>query len=72
MSLKPLIVIDNRKSSTTSIADVVLPTALTGIETEGLAYRLDHIPIELKKIVNPPSNIHSDDELLAQIIDKLN
>ena len=72
LSSKPLIVIDNRKSSTTSIADVVLPTALTGIETEGLAYRLDHVPIELKKIVNPPSTIPSDYELLAQIIEKLN
>jgi len=69
---KPLILIDNRKSGTSQFADVVLPTAITGIECDGLAYRLDQVPIELKKIINPPSNVPSDEELLDQIIEKLN
>ena len=69
---KPLIIIDNKKSATSQVADIVLPTAITGIEAGGLAYRLDQVPIELKKIVNPPSKIPSDDELLKQIIEKLN
>ncbi|MFX1260176.1 MAG: formylmethanofuran dehydrogenase subunit B, partial [Promethearchaeota archaeon] len=72
LASKPLIVIDNRNSATTYIADVVLPTAITGIECEGLAYRLDHIPIQLRKIINPPSGIVSDENLLNQIIEKLN
>ena len=69
---KPIILIDNRKSGTSQFADVVLPTALTGIECGGLAYRLDQVPIELKKIVNPPNNVPSDEELLDQIIEKIN
>lgn len=68
---KPLIVIDNHKSATYEIADVVLPTAITGIEVGGLAYRLDYIPIELQKILEPPSGILSDEELLEKIIKKL-
>ena len=71
LSLKPMIVLDNRNSSTTSFADLLLPTAITGIEAEGLAYRLDQVPIELNKIINPPSNVPSDQELLSQIIEKV-
>ncbi|MHA1150146.1 MAG: formylmethanofuran dehydrogenase subunit B [Promethearchaeota archaeon] len=69
LASKPMIAIDNRKSATTSLADVVIPSAITGIETDGLAYRLDHVPIELKKILNPPSNVLSDEELLQKIIE---
>jgi len=68
---KPLILIDNHNSATSYIADIVLPTALTGIESEGLSYRLDHIPIELKKVINPPSKIPTDEDLLNQILIKL-
>ena len=63
---------DNKRSATTYIADIVLPSAITGIEVPGTAYRLDQVPIELKTIIDPPSNIPSDEELLTKIIDKLN
>ena len=72
LASKPIIAIDNRKSATTLIADVVLPTAITGIETGGTVYRLDHVPIELKSILKPPNNLPSDEELLVQILNKLN
>ena len=64
---KPLILIDNHSTATSHIAEVVLPTAITGIESSGLTYRLDQIPIELSKIVNPPNNLPSDEELLNQL-----
>jgi len=72
LAKKPLILIDNHNSATTRVADVVLPTAITGIESNGLAYRIDQVPVELKKILNPPKNIPSDEELLNQLIKKLN
>ncbi|MFW9894886.1 MAG: formylmethanofuran dehydrogenase subunit B [Candidatus Thorarchaeota archaeon] len=65
---KPLILIDNKKSATYSIADVILPSAITGIECGGLAYRLDLVPIELNKVVNPPTNIETDEEILEKLI----
>ncbi len=71
LASKPIIVLDNRTSGVTSLADVVLPSAITGIESKGLVYRLDHVPLELKKILNPPSNILSDEELLQKIIETL-
>jgi len=68
LASKPIIVIDNRKSATSTIANVVLPSAITGIECTGLVYRLDHVPLELKKIINPPSNVISDKDLLEKIL----
>jgi formylmethanofuran dehydrogenase subunit B len=72
LAKKPLILIDNHKTATADIANIVLPTAITGIECEGLAVRLDQIPIQLEKIINPPSNVPSDEDLLNKIILKLN
>ncbi|GAH22603.1 unnamed protein product, partial [marine sediment metagenome] len=43
----------------------------TGIESGGLAYRLDQVPIELNKIINPPNNLPSDEELLNQLYELL-
>lgn len=71
MALKPIICIDNRKSATSDIADVILPSAITGIECDGLVYRFDHVPIQLKKVLNPPSGVPTDEEVLNQIIQKL-
>ncbi|MBY9006952.1 MAG: formylmethanofuran dehydrogenase subunit B [Candidatus Lokiarchaeota archaeon] len=71
LSSKPMILIDNKKSGTYLIADLILPTAITGIECEGLAFRLDHVPIKLKKIIDPPNNILSDAKLLENILMKL-
>lgn len=67
----PIIVIDNKKSATSDVADLFLPSAITGIESGGLAYRLDHVPIELQKIINPPNNIPSDEEILNELLQRL-
>jgi formylmethanofuran dehydrogenase subunit B len=65
---KPLILIDNKGSATSKIANLILPSTITGIESAGLAYRLDHVPIELNKIINPPNNVFSDELILDKII----
>ena len=72
LASKPLILIDNKKSATMEVADVFLPSSLTGIECDGLAYRFDHVPIQLKKILNPPNGVLSDEEILNNIIKKIN
>ncbi len=71
LAKKPLILIDNHNSATSQIAEVVFPTTITGIESGGLVYRLDQVPIELHKIINPPNNIPSDEELLNQLYELL-
>lgn len=64
----PLIVIDPHTTPTSLMADVVFPSAFVGIEAEGTAYRMDHVPLPLKKIVEPPSNCLPDVEILQRIL----
>ena len=64
----PLIVIDPIETPTSLMADVVLPSTFVGIETEGTAYRMDHVPLPLKKVVDPPGHRFSDEEILHRII----
>jgi formylmethanofuran dehydrogenase subunit B len=64
----PLIVIDPHMNVTSLMGDIVFPSAIVGIEKEGTAYRMDHVPLPLKKIVEPPEGVLSDEELLKKIL----
>jgi formylmethanofuran dehydrogenase subunit B len=48
-----------------------LPPAFVGIETEGTAYRMDQVPLPLKKVVEPPEGFLSDKEILQRILQKV-
>ena len=65
----PLIAIDPKESETTKVATVVIPTAQAGIAAGGMAYRMDHIPLVMKKVVDSP--YPSDREVLERIIAKV-
>jgi formylmethanofuran dehydrogenase subunit B len=71
LTSKPMILLDSKETASTNIANVVLPTALTGIECGGTAFRLDYIPITLKKLIEPKNGILSDEEVLDKLIKKL-
>jgi len=64
----PLVVIDPETTATSLVADVVLPSAISGIEVEGTAYRMDRVPLPLKKVVQAPKAILSDEEILRKIL----
>jgi len=64
---KPLIVIDPHMSLTALMADVFIPSAFVGIEAEGTTYRMDHVPLPLKKLVEPPGGCLPDEEILRRI-----
>ncbi len=64
----PIIAIDPVVSPTTMMADVVFPSAFAGIETEGTAYRMDRVPLPLKKVVSPPRSCLSDRDILLRIL----
>jgi formylmethanofuran dehydrogenase subunit B len=64
----PLIVIDPHMNPTAMLGDIVFPSAFVGIEVEGTAYRMDNVPLPLKKVVEPPEGILSDEELLKKIL----
>lgn len=65
----PTIVIDPKVSLTSKIANVCIPVATAGIEAEGTAYRMDGVPLRLKKVADSPWL--SDAEVLSQLIEKV-
>ena len=67
----PLIVIDPHMNATALLGDIVFPTAIVGIEKAGTAYRMDHVPLPLKKVVEPPEGILSDEEILSRILEEV-
>jgi formylmethanofuran dehydrogenase subunit B len=64
----PLIVINPDMNGTARLGDVVFPTQWCGIEVAGTAYRMDTVPITVKKLVDPPPGIPSDEEILTRIL----
>ncbi len=51
LSKIPVIQIDPYANPTTEFADVVIPAAISGIEAEGTVYRMDNIPLRLRKMI---------------------
>ncbi|EHP85691.1 formylmethanofuran dehydrogenase subunit B [Methanotorris formicicus] len=67
----PLIAIEPHRTPTTELANIILPPAIAGVECEGTAYRMDGIPIELKRVIEPPEDVLPDREILKRIISKV-
>jgi len=61
----PIILIDPFWTRTTNKCDVVFPTAITGVEAEGIAYRMDGLPLRLKKVLE--TDYPSDEAILEEI-----
>ena len=69
MMKHPLITINPDMNAISRLGDVVFPTQWCGIEYEGTAYRMDHVPIMLRKVVEPPPGVLNDEQLLKRILD---
>ncbi len=65
----PVIQIDPHPNLTTKIADVVIPTAIVGIEAEGTIYRMDGVPLRVKKIKD--TNYPTDVEIMEKLLEKI-
>lgn len=63
----PIISIDPFETPTTQFASVAIPTAITGVETEEIAYRMDGLPLKLEKIVD--CKYPSDRAILERILE---
>ncbi len=62
----PTIALDTHETETTRIARVAFTTCTTGIHAEGTVYRMDNIPIRLRKVL--PSPYPSDEDLLSRLL----
>ncbi len=65
----PVIQIDPYENPTTLLAEVVIPSAIAGIEVEGTAYRMDGMALRMRKLVD--SSYPSDEEILAGILESV-
>lgn len=64
----PVVQIDPYENPTTLMADVVIPSAIAGVEAEGTAYRMDGLALRMKKLVSSP--YPSDEEILKGILER--
>ncbi len=62
----PTVALDTHESETTRIARVAFFTATAGIHAEGTVYRMDNIPIRLRRVMASPHP--SDEEVLDRLL----
>jgi len=67
----PVISVECHPTPTTELAHLILPASMVGIESEGTAYRMDHIPIHLRKVRDAPDECLPDTEILKRILEKI-
>jgi len=65
----PVIQIDPFENPTTLLAEVVIPSAIAGVEVDGTAYRMDGMALRMRKLVD--SEFHSDEEILQGILESV-
>jgi formylmethanofuran dehydrogenase subunit B len=63
----PTIVLDHGPSVVAAKARVLFPTAAYGVDAEGTAYRMDNVPIPLKRVIS--TDRVTDEEILDRIIE---
>ena len=72
MAKIPVISVDIAPCPTTTLSDVVLPGVIAGMEAEGTFYRMDHVPMRVKKFTEPPFDFTaSDADTLKQLFEKI-
>ncbi|RMF89439.1 MAG: formylmethanofuran dehydrogenase subunit B [Methanobacteriota archaeon] len=67
----PTATLEPHETPTTYLSDVVIPTAIAGIEVEGTAYRMDAVPLQVRRFMDPPEGVYPDREILKMILDKV-
>lgn len=65
----PLISIEPHHTPTSVNADIILPPAIAGIECEGTAYRMDSVPLRLRKVKEAPGECLTDEKILERLIE---
>lgn len=69
LSQIPVVILDTHENETTKIAKVVFTTAPAGISAEGTVYRMDTIPLRLRRFL--PSPYPSDEEVLRRLVERV-
>lgn len=67
----PSVCIDPHETPTTEVCKVHVPVAFVGVEVGGCAYRMDNVPIDTRKVVEPPEGMMTDEEFLEAVLEKV-
>ncbi len=68
ISALPSVCIDPHYTPTTAVCRLHVPVAFVGVEVNGCAYRMDNVPIETRKVVDPPEGMLTDEEFLERVL----
>lgn len=67
----PVIQIDIHWGPSTEIADVVLPGSFIGVEAAGTSYRMDGVPIYMKKAIDKPETCRDDEWIVKELLERV-
>jgi len=67
----PWITIDPNICMASEISDLHIPVGIVGVEVPGIVYRMDNVPIQYRKVIDPPEGVISDEELFERIHKRL-
>ena len=67
----PIVTLERKPTPTSMLSRVVIPVAVSGVESEGTAYRMDIVPIKMRKVIDPPRGILPDVRVLEDIIKRV-
>jgi len=56
---------------TSEISKLHVPVAFVGVEVGGNCYRMDNVPIDARKVVDPPEGVLTDTEFLTRVNKRL-
>lgn len=65
----PVIAVEPHRTPTTELADIIIPPAIVGLEAEGTAYRMEGVPIRMRKVVE--TDLLPDKEIVEKILEKV-
>jgi formylmethanofuran dehydrogenase subunit B len=67
----PVIQIDIHWGPSTELADVVLPGSFVGVEVGGTSYRMDGVPIFMKKAIDKPETCRDDEWIVRELKERV-
>ncbi|MDI6718074.1 MAG: formylmethanofuran dehydrogenase subunit B [Methanomicrobiales archaeon] len=67
----PSVAVDPHITPTTEISKLHVPVAFVGVEVAGCCYRMDNVPIESRKVVEPPEGMLTDEEFLERVLQRV-
>ena len=68
---RPSVAVDPHCTPTTEICKLHVPVAFVGIEVGGNAYRMDNVPIDTRKVVDPPEGMLTDEQFLEKVLHRV-